>query len=44
MRCRRGPHPDLTSAAVALIAECDAKRCFEDGLERMLAGLRTKAA
>jgi AcrR family transcriptional regulator len=31
--------PELASAAVAMIAECDADRCFEDGLSFMLAGL-----
>jgi hypothetical protein len=31
--------PELASAAVAMIAECDADRCFEDGLALMLAGL-----
>lgn len=31
--------PELASAAVAMIAECDADRCFEDGLTLMLAGL-----
>jgi len=31
--------PELTSAAVAMIADCDPDRCFEEGLELMLAGL-----
>jgi TetR/AcrR family tetracycline transcriptional repressor len=31
--------PELASAAVAMIAECDPDRCFNDGLELMLAGL-----
>jgi TetR/AcrR family transcriptional regulator, tetracycline repressor protein len=31
--------PDLASAAVAMIADCDPDRCFEEGLELMLAGL-----
>lgn len=35
-----GTRPELASAAVALIADCDPDRCFEDGLELMLAGLR----
>jgi AcrR family transcriptional regulator len=34
-----GTPPELASAAVALIADCDPERCFEDGLELMLAGL-----
>jgi len=34
-----GTPPELASAAVALIADCDPDRCFEDGLELMLAGL-----
>jgi AcrR family transcriptional regulator len=34
-----GTPPELASAAVALIADCNADRCFEDGLELMLAGL-----
>lgn len=34
-----GIPPELASAAVALIADCDPDRCFEDGLELMLAGL-----
>ena len=35
-----GTPPELASAAVSLIADCDPDRCFEDGLELMLAGLR----
>ena len=35
-----GTRPDLAAAAVSLIADCDPDRCFEDGLELMLAGLR----
>jgi len=31
--------PELASAAAAMIADCDADRCFEEGLELMLAGL-----
>jgi AcrR family transcriptional regulator len=31
--------PELASAAVAMIADCDPDRCFEEGLELMLAGL-----
>ena len=31
--------PELASAAAAVIAECDADRCFEEGLDLMLAGL-----
>lgn len=34
-----GTPPQLASAAVAVIAECDADRCFEEGLDLMLAGL-----
>jgi TetR/AcrR family tetracycline transcriptional repressor len=30
--------PELASAAAAMIADCDADRCFEEGLELMLAG------
>ncbi|MGH2812109.1 MAG: TetR/AcrR family transcriptional regulator [Actinomycetota bacterium] len=30
---------ELASAAVAMIADCDPDRCFEEGLELMLAGL-----
>lgn len=37
-----GTRPELASAAVSLIADCDADRCFEDGLELMLAGLRAR--
>lgn len=37
-----GTPSDLASAAVALIADCDPERCFEDGLELMLAGLDAK--
>ncbi|MGH3452304.1 MAG: TetR/AcrR family transcriptional regulator [Haloechinothrix sp.] len=41
-----GTSPELASAAASLIADCDPDRCFEDGLELMLAGLslKTKAA
>jgi AcrR family transcriptional regulator len=38
-----GTPRELASAAVALIADCDPERCFEDGLELMLAGLSAKA-
>lgn len=31
------------SAAVAMIADCDPERCFEEGLELMLAGLAAKS-
>jgi TetR/AcrR family tetracycline transcriptional repressor len=31
--------PELASAAVAMIAECDSDRCFEEGLDLMLTGL-----
>jgi TetR/AcrR family tetracycline transcriptional repressor len=31
--------PELAAAAVEMIADCDADRCFGDGLELMLAGL-----
>ncbi|MBI4261400.1 MAG: TetR/AcrR family transcriptional regulator C-terminal domain-containing protein [Actinobacteria bacterium] len=31
--------PELASAAVAMIADCDPDRCFEEGLDLMLAGL-----
>lgn len=34
-----GTPPALTEAAVAMIADCDPDRCFDDGLELMLAGL-----
>ncbi|MGH2764544.1 MAG: TetR/AcrR family transcriptional regulator [Actinomycetota bacterium] len=34
-----GTPPDLASAAAAMIAECDPDRCFEEGLDLMLAGL-----
>jgi AcrR family transcriptional regulator len=33
-----GTPPELASAAVAMIAECDSDRCFEEGLDLMLAG------
>ncbi|MGH8946224.1 MAG: TetR/AcrR family transcriptional regulator [Acidimicrobiia bacterium] len=36
-----GTPPELTSAAVEMIADCDPDRCFDDGLELMLAGLAT---
>ena len=35
----QGTPPELTSAAVEMIADCDPDRCFDDGLELMLAGL-----
>lgn len=38
-----GTPPELASAAVALIADCDPDRCFDDGLELMLAGLDAMA-
>ena len=38
-----GTPSDLASAAVALIADCNADRCFEDGLELMLAGVNSRA-
>lgn len=34
--------PELASAAVAVIAECDSDRCFEEGLDLMLAGLPSR--
>src|ERR671919_2454160 len=34
-----GTPSELASAAVAMIADCDPDRCFEEGLELMLAGL-----
>jgi TetR/AcrR family tetracycline transcriptional repressor len=34
-----GTSPELAAAAVEVIADCDADRCFGDGLELMLAGL-----
>ena len=37
-----GTPPELASAAVALIADCNPERCFEDGLELMLAGLKLR--
>lgn len=39
-----GTAPELASAAVSLIADCDPDRCFEDGLELMLAGLSARTA
>ena len=35
----QGTPPELASAAVEMIADCDPDRCFHDGLELMLAGL-----
>lgn len=37
-----GTPPELAAAAVALIADCNPERCFEDGLELMLTGLETQ--
>jgi AcrR family transcriptional regulator len=34
--------PELASAAVAIIADCDPERCFEEGLELMLTGLASR--
>ena len=34
-----GTPPHLSSAAAAVIAECDPDRCFEEGLDLMLSGL-----
>jgi TetR/AcrR family tetracycline transcriptional repressor len=34
--------PELASAAVAVIAECDPDRCFEEGLDLMVAGLPSR--
>lgn len=34
-----GTPPELAGAAVEMIADCDPDRCFDDGLELMLAGL-----
>ena len=38
----QGTPPELASAAVEMIADCDPDRCFNDGLELMLAGLAAK--
>lgn len=38
-----GTPPELASAAAAMIADCDPDRCFEEGLELMLAGLAASA-
>ncbi len=35
----QGTPPELTAAAVEMIADCDPDRCFNDGLELMLRGL-----
>ncbi|MGH8935248.1 MAG: TetR/AcrR family transcriptional regulator [Acidimicrobiia bacterium] len=35
----QGASPELASAAVEMIADCDPDRCFTDGLELMLAGI-----
>lgn len=35
----QGTPPELAAAAVEMIADCDPDRCFNDGLELMLAGL-----
>lgn len=35
----QGTPPALAEAAVQMIADCDPDRCFEDGLELMLAGI-----
>lgn len=35
----QGTPPELASAAVEMIADCDPDHCFNDGLELMLAGL-----
>lgn len=37
-----GTPPELASAAVEMIADCDPDTCFIDGLELMLAGLTTR--
>ncbi len=37
-----GTPPELASAAVEMVADCDPDRCFTDGLELMLAGLATR--
>ncbi|NJD29952.1 MAG: TetR/AcrR family transcriptional regulator [Chloroflexi bacterium] len=39
-----GTPPELALAAVALIADCNPERCFEDGLDLMLAGLEAGRA
>jgi hypothetical protein len=39
-----GTPPELASAAVALIADCNPERCFDDGLELMLAGLESRSS
>jgi AcrR family transcriptional regulator len=36
--------PELAAAAVAVIADCNPERCFEDGLELMLVGVRAAGA
>ncbi len=38
-----GTPPELASAAVTLIADCDPDRCFSDGLDLMLVGLGAMA-
>lgn len=38
----QGTPSDLASAAVEMIADCDPDRCFDDGLELMLAGLAAR--
>jgi AcrR family transcriptional regulator len=35
----QGTPPELADAAVEMIADCDPDRCFDDGLELMLAGV-----
>jgi len=35
--------PRLADAAVAMIADCDSDRCFEEGLDLMLAGLASSS-
>jgi TetR/AcrR family tetracycline transcriptional repressor len=35
----QGTPPDLAAAAVAMVADCDPDRCFNDGLELMLGGV-----
>jgi hypothetical protein len=34
-----GTPPELASAAAEMIADCDPDRCFDEGLDLMLAGL-----
>lgn len=40
----QGTPPELAAAAVDVIADCDPDRCFHDGLELLLAGLKAREA